>query len=251
MIATPTPLVSVIMPAHDAAATIAAAIGSVMAQGFADWELLVADDASQDGTVGLIEDHARRDPRVGLIRSPDRLPAGAAVARNRALEAARGRFIAFLDADDLWLPGKLERQIAFMRDTGAALSCTGYLRRTAGRPDRPVRPPSVISEGRLLHGNCIGCLTAVYDTARLGKRPMPPIRRRHDYALWIEIVRDSGPARGLDLPLAVHVRRKGSLSSGRLGAVADTWRMYRDIAGLSRARSAECLAAHLLRRVFS
>lgn len=250
MIAAPAPLVSVIMPALDAADTIAAAVGSVLAQGVADWELLIADDASQDATTAVVEDHARHDPRIRLIRSADRLPAGAAAARNRALETARGRFIAFLDADDLWLPDKLDRQLGFMRDTGAALSCTGFLRRSAGRSDRLVTPPAVIGLERLLHGNCIGCLTAIYDTARLGKRPMPMIPRRHDYALWLAIVRDTGPARGLGAPLAVHVRRRGSLSADRLGAVADTWRMYRDVVGLSRIRSAECLAGHLLRRTF-
>ncbi len=240
------PLVSVLMPARNAAATLAASVDSVRAQGLAEWELLIADDASTDATLSLARALAASDERIRVLDAPAG-HAGAAQARNRALVVARGRYIAFLDADDLWHPDKLERQIAFMTETGAALSYTGYLRRKAGR-DRRVRVPATVGYDELLRGNVIGCLTAVYDTALCGRAPMPPIPRRHDFALWLDILRRTGPARGLDLPLAVHSVSGRSLSANKLAATADTWRMYRDVIGLTRAQALGCLSSHLWRR---
>lgn len=235
------------MPAWNAAATLAAAVDSVRAQGLGDWELLIADDESTDATLAVARTLAAADGRIRVLAAPAG-HTGAAGARNRALAAARGRYIAFLDADDLWHPEKLERQIAFMARTGAALSYTGYLRRKAGRPDRRVRVPAAVGYDELLRGNVIGCLTAVYDSARCGRTPMPPIARRHDYALWLDILRRTGPAQGIDLPLAVHAVSGRSLSANKLAATVDTWRMYRNIVGLSRGQALGCLAAHLWQR---
>lgn len=240
------PQVSVLMPAWNAAATLAEAVASVREQTFASWELLIADDASTDETRAIAEALAGTDPRIRLL-AHDRHE-GAASARNRALAASRGRYVAFLDADDLWLPEKLERQVRFMCDTGAALSHTGYVRRRAGRADRRVSVPDAVGYEDLLRGNVIGCLTAMYDTASCGKVPMRAIPRRHDFALWLDIVKRCGPARGLDLPLAVYRVSPHSLAANKIRASADTWRMYRREIGLTRGQALTCLLSHLWRR---
>lgn len=240
------PQVSILMPAWNADETLAEAVASIQAQTFGDWELLIADDASTDGTRATAEALAAADPRIRvLVRDRHE---GAAAARNRALEASRGRYIAFLDADDLWLPEKLERQLAFMRQSGAVLSFTGYVRRRAGRPDRRVTAPASVSYEELLRGNVIGCLTAMYDSARCGRIPMRRIPRRHDFALWLEIVKRSGPAQGLDLPLAIYRVSPNSLAANKIRATADTWRMYRQEVGLTRGQALRCLLSHLWRR---
>ena len=242
------PSVSVIMPARDAEATLAEAIGSVLAQSFTSWELLIVDDASRDATRRIAEEHAAIDQRVTVIPSDSAL--GAAAARNRAISVASGRYIAFLDADDLWMPEKLERQLDFMRSTAAALTFTAFVRRFGTGRERVKRVPESVDYDDLLRGNVIGCLTAMYDREKVGRKYMPDIRRRHDFALWLDIVKQSGPARGLNEPLAVHRMHSQSLSANRLAATMDTWRMYRERVGLSRWQAGRNLAAHLVQRVF-
>jgi glycosyltransferase involved in cell wall biosynthesis len=242
----PQPSVSILMPAHNVAPWVGAAIASVQAQRFREWELILVNDASTDGTATCARVAALGDPRLRLIDNPRRL--GAAQARNRALDAARGRYIAFLDADDTWHPDKLHQQIPFMQAQGAALSYTGFWRQTGSRRHH-VRVPRTVTRDALLRGNVIGCLTAVYDTARLGKVPMPDLPMRHDFALWLDLLARSGLAHGLDLPLATHIRRAGSLSSDRLRAMAATWRVYRDHAGLRRSAALLCLTSHLAKRL--
>lgn len=242
------PLVSVIMPAWQAAATLAAAIASVQAQSLVDWELLLVDDASDDQTVAIAAALAAADTRIRVLRQPSNR--GTAQARNRGIHAARGRYIAFLDADDLWLPDKLERQISFMADTGTALSYTGFWREVAGQR-RQVRVPARVDHAALLRGNVIGCLTAIYDSAALGKVLMPDLRMRQDYALWLKILRLCPEARGLDIPLAVHRRRAESLSSGLWRSFRATWVMYRKAEGLGAVPALFYLVCHLMNRAHS
>jgi len=240
------PSVSILMPAHNVAPWVGAAIASVRAQQFRDWELILVNDASSDDTAACARAAAHGDPRLRLIDTA--LHIGAAGARNLALDAARGRYIAFLDADDTWHPDKLHRQIPFMQAEDAALSYTGFWRQTALRRHH-VRVPRTVTRDALLRGNVIGCLTAIYDTAHLGKVPMPDLPMRHDFALWLDLLGRAGLAHGLDLPLATHLRRAGSLSSNRLRAMAATWRVYRDHAGLRRSAAMLCLCSHLAKRL--
>ncbi len=242
------PAVSVITPCYNAAGTLARAVASVQAQSFADWEMIVSDDGSTDGSAALAERLAAGEPRLRLLRWPGN--SGAARARNRAIAAARGRYIAFLDADDEWLPEKLKRQIAFMQAEDVALCYTGFYRVRGGRR-HAVRVPAAVDYDGLLRGNVIGCLTAVYDSAIYGRAEMPDIRMRQDYGLWLQLLRRSGPARAVTAPLAVYHMRAGSLSSDRLRGIAATWRLYREIEGLPRHRAAACLASHLWRRLRS
>lgn len=242
------------MPAWRAADTLADSVASVQAQSRTDWELVIIDDCSDDATLQIARGLAAADSRIVVIaQSPN---GGAARARNRGIAAARGRHIAFLDADDLWLPQKLERQIAFMEQHGAALSYTGFLRVTAGtgqagKPgaQRQVRIPPRVTYDGLLHGNVIGCSTAIYDSARLGKVLMPDIRLRQDYGLWLAILRRIPQAHGLPEALTIHQRRPGSLSAGFVRRTGGTWHLYREVEGLGRLQAAICLGAHLVNRI--
>jgi glycosyltransferase involved in cell wall biosynthesis len=221
-----TPAVSVITPAFDAATTLEATIASVLAQTRTDWEMLIADDGSTDATAAIAAAWAARDPRIRLLPGPGR--AGPAAARNRAIRAARGRFIAFLDADDRWRPEKLARQIAFMQAEATPFSFTAYRRENASGHDLgTVHAPAAVDHATLLRGNVIGCLTAIYDTAHFGKVEMPPLPLRQDYALWLTLLRRGGVARGLDEVLADYRVRADSLSGSKLRAARGTWRVLR------------------------
>ncbi len=241
-----TPLVSVVTPVWNATATLAATVASVQAQTLPDWELLLVDDASTDGSPDLAAALAAADPRIRLL--PRATNGGAAAARNDAIRASRGRLLAFLDADDLWYPEKLARQTGFMAAHGHALVYSGYRRiDAAGRPLGTVRPPLRVTRAELLRGNVIGCLTAVYDTAVFGRVEMPRIRRRQDYGLWLELLKSVPAAHGLPEPLADYRVAPASLSGGKLGAARDTWALYREVEGLSRPRAAFYLAHNLAR----
>lgn len=231
------PAVSVVTPIWNAAATLAATVASVQAQSLADWEMLLVDDGSTDGSRTLARTLAAADSRIRVLAQDANL--GAAAARNCGIRAARGRFIAFLDADDLWRPEKLALQLGFMRDGGHGLVFAAYRRVTAdGAPLGTVRVPARISRDDLLKGNVIGCLTAVYDTAVFGKVEMPPLARRQDYGLWLELLRRTPYAHGLPQVLADYRVRRGSLSADKFGAAHATWTLYREVERLSRLRAA-------------
>jgi teichuronic acid biosynthesis glycosyltransferase TuaG len=219
-------LVSVVIPAHDAAATLDEAIASVAAQTYPDWELLVVDDASTDSTPDVAMRFASTDPRIRLVRRTAR--GGPARARNEGLLHARGRYVAFLDADDWWLPPKLERQLGCIRDTGAGLVYTAC-RRTdaAGRPSaRPMRVPLQVSYGELLGNNVIVTSTVLVDRARVGAFTMPLVRHE-DFACWLSLLRRGVPAFGVQDDLARHRVSKGSVSSSKLRSAIWVWRVYR------------------------
>ncbi|MBD0866152.1 MAG: glycosyltransferase family 2 protein [Rhodobacteraceae bacterium] len=237
------------MPAYQAAATLDRAIESVRAQQFDKFELRIVDDGSRDATAELAAAHMRDDPRILVHRHV--VNRGAAVARNRAIRAARGRYIAFLDADDTWTPDKLARQVGFMQARGHAFTYTGFWYQSADSGARQaVVPPARVSHDRLLRGNVIGCLTAIYDRHQLGRVEMPHLTLRQDYALWLALLRRLPFAYGLTDPLATHYRSAGSLSAQRGRALMATWRMYRQTEGLSRAKSAWCLGHHLTGRLW-
>ncbi len=242
------PAVSVITPVWNAAATLAATVASVRAQSFPDWEMLVVDDGSTDGSAALAQALAREEPRLRLLAHPT--TRGAAAARNHGIRAARGRYLAFLDADDLWRPEKLARQIGFMRAEHHPFTFTAYRRIDAdGRPLGTVHPPAAVTRAGLLRGNVIGCLTAVYDVEFFGKVEMPPLPRRQDYGLWLELLRRTPAAHALPDVLADYRVHPGSLSAGKLGAAGATWRFYREHEGLPRLSAAWYFAHYAVRGV--
>ncbi|MDD9874658.1 MAG: glycosyltransferase family 2 protein, partial [Gammaproteobacteria bacterium] len=229
-------LVSVITPCRNAEAFIAAAIDSVRSQTLTDWEMIIVDDASTDASAAIVADYAARDRRIRPVSLPR--PTGAAGARNTAMASARGRYIAFLDSDDLWFPDKLAKQIAFMTAHNQAFTYTSYRLIDARGGDLggfTVAPS--ITRISLLKISSVSCLTAVYDTRHLGRMYMPDIAVGHDYALWLEILKRVGTARGLVEPLAAYRIKKTSLSSNKFRAARRRWWIYRRHERLGWARS--------------
>lgn len=240
-------LVSVVTPAYNAQDVLARAVASLQAQTLADWEMIIVDDTSSDATGTLADRCAQEDPRIRVIRQVQGLK-GAAAARNTALSLAQGRYIAFLDADDEWLPDKLSAQIDHMRASGAGLSYTGFLRVGAGGMRR-VRVPAHVTYAKLRQGNCICCSSAIYDRALTGTVLMPDLSLRQDYALWLTLLTQLPRAVGLDAPLVrLHVT-PGSLSSNKWRAMRATWVMHRHHFGTGALLSAVYVTSHTLRRL--
>lgn len=244
------PRVSVVMPVWNAAATLGEAVASVQAQSVLDWEMLLVDDGSTDESRALAERLAGADSRIRLLGWAENR--GPAAARNAGIRAARGRFIAFLDADDRWRPQKLALQLPVMETEGEALVFSSYQRiDEAGRPLGQVVAAERITYAAALYGNPIGCLTAIYDTERLGKLEMPLVRRRQDYGLWLEILRQLPAARGLPEVLAEYRVRRGSLSSNKLVGARATWAVYRDLEGMGQARAGYYFLHYAVRGVLA
>lgn len=240
------PAVSVITPVWNAADTLARTVASVQDQTQRDWEMILVDDGSSDASPQIAQTLAQRDPRLRVIGWSANQ--GAAAARNAAIRASRGRFIAFLDADDLWVPHKLETQLAFMAASGAPFVYSAYRRvDAAGAPLGLVRVPDRITRRALLRSNVIGCLTVVYDTECFGRAEMPDLRRRQDYALWLDLLDIVPEARGLPQVLADYRVRPGSLSAHKLTALAATWALYRGPAKLGRTQSCWYMANNIVR----
>lgn len=221
--------VSVIMPSYNAEKFIKESIESVLQQSYVDWELIIVDDQSTDNTVKIIDIYKQRDERIKYIVLEQN--SGPAVARNRAIEEAQGRYIAFLDADDLWMPQKLEKQIAFMQRENIALSYTGYYRfeQSIDQIKDEIIVPLKVDYPELLKQNIIGCLTAVYDTKILGKVYMPLIRKRQDFGLWLKILREVPYACGLNEPLAYYRMHHDSISSNKIISSQYNWKLYREV----------------------
>lgn len=238
------PMVTVIMPAYRAQAYIEAAVRSVMAQTLSDWELIVLDDCSGDGTPELVRALAREDARIRLVCNGENM--GVARTRNRGLDMARGEYIALLDSDDVWLPEKLERQLARMKDTGADICyCSYAIVDAAGERCRPdyLVPPEVDFD-RLLGENVIGCSTVVLSRRALEAHRFATDFYHEDYVLWVTLLREGFRAVGCTEPL-VHWRFiENSRSFDKRKAAGNRWRIYRDYLHLPLGRSLRAFAAY-------
>lgn len=219
--------VSIIMPAYNVAGFITKTIESVLSQSFSNWELIIVNDCSTDSTANVIAVYLK-DSRIKLINNVRNL--GGAGSRNVAIEAASGRYLAFLDADDIWTPNKLEKQIAYMNENNLGFSFSGYS--TMSEDDvaiDAIEVPNVVNFKKLLKHNYIGCLTAVYDTKPFGKIYMPMVRKRQDFALWLELLKHFDYAYGLNENLGFYRIRAGSLSSSKMDAFKYYWRILREV----------------------
>ena len=233
------PLVSVVMPAYNAGKTIVSSVRSLLAQSYLNWELVVVDDKSTDNTAALIAELAESDRRIRPIFLSDN-SGGPAFPRNAAIKASRGSYISFLDADDEWSPVKLERQLNFMLEKGAVLSCTSYcVVDSIGTLVGRYEPPTVCSYKELLKNNSIGCLTAMYDARFLGKRYFP-LCGHEDYALWLSILREGHVVHGLQERLANYRLVPGSVSSNKFKVMGFFWHIYRNIEGFSYLLAVFC-----------
>jgi teichuronic acid biosynthesis glycosyltransferase TuaG len=238
-------LVTVVTPAHNAAGTIRRCHESIRAQTLTDWEHIIVDDGSTDDTSAVLDQLRMEDDRVrGLTLGTNQ---GAGSARNAAIAQASGRFIAFIDSDDEWLPEKLETQIAFMQKEGVDLSYGAY-RITDGASSQVLaefHPPCQLTYKNLLGGCPLGCLTVAFDRDSLGTHYMPDIRRGQDWGLWLKLARRAGRIAAYPGVHAVYYRNAGSVSSQKLRKFFDVWRIYRDSEGLSIPATMRWMSAHL------
>ncbi|MDR0220626.1 MAG: glycosyltransferase [Lachnospiraceae bacterium] len=231
-------MVSIVIPVYNAEKYIAETIKSVLAQTYTDWELILVDDGSADESVARIAEVLLVVPdkvrgRIQVIRKEKN--EGAAAARNAGLYLAKGRYLAFLDGDDLWLPDKLAKQLAFMEKTGAAFSFTGYEfgDENAAPSGKVVHVPPTLDYRGALSRTVISTITVLFDVSVLGKEllEMPSIKSE-DTATWWRILRNGHTAHGLDEVTAIYRRYPRSLSADKLEAVRRIWRLYRHQEGL-------------------
>lgn len=229
-------LVSIITPLYNSSLFLKETLQSVLAQTYDNWEMIIVDDCSNDGSYEMAVQHAEFDSRFKVIRLAKN--SGPAVARNKAIEAAGGRYIAFLDSDDLWLPEKLERQVRFMRDNDFDFTYTSYNRMTEpGELIAITNAPVSVQYEDLLKTCPIGCLTVIYDSEKVGKQFMPVINKRQDYALWLKLLKITKRAYGLNEVLASYRMRNSSVSSNKFHAASYQWLVYRKLEKLSLTKS--------------
>jgi len=237
--------VSVITAAYNSAGLIERNIRSVGAQSLQPKEHIIVDDGSDDDTAAIVQGLTGEFPYLRLLRNTH---GGAAKARNSGILAASGRFVAFLDSDDLWSEEKLEAQIGFMTANDVAFSYGDYDAVDAGTGDFLGRyeGPDHVTHADLLRGCPIGCLTAAFDQSLLGKRYMPDVRRGQDWGLWLALTRDGTVAQRYPGCHAVYRQSSASLSSAKLAKVADIYGIYREQEKLGRLRSLRFLVPHIL-----
>lgn len=204
-------LVSVIMPSYNTATYIADSIRSVQAQTYPDWELIIVDDCSTDETDAVVAPFLA-DTRIRYLKNLQN--GGAAISRNRALREARGKWIAFLDSDDLWLPEKLEKQLAFMRSGGYHFSYTDYRICLNGKWLPYIATgPSVVTPRKMKDYCFFSTITVMYDREYVGLIQIESIRKNNDYAMWLEIIQKT-PCYRLPECLSYYIKHDGSISSG-------------------------------------
>lgn len=223
-------LISIIVPVYNVEKYIVETMECVEAQTYENWELLLVEDGSRDGSaeriVRFLEE--KKDPRLRLIRQPSNM--GAAMARNRGLLEAKGRYIAYLDADDLWMPEKLEKELRFMQKKDAAFVFTGYeFADEQGRgTGKVVRVPETLNYKQALSNTTIFTTTVMFDTEKIGKEELQmPVIKSEDTALWFRVLRNGYTAYGLDENLVKYRRTGNTLSSNKVEAVRRIWNLYR------------------------
>jgi teichuronic acid biosynthesis glycosyltransferase TuaG len=220
------PLISIVTPSYNCSSFIEETIKSVQAQSYHHWEMIIVDDASADNSVDIIKHNIKKDKRIKLISLTKNV--GAAKARNAALKEAKGDYIAFLDSDDLWLPTKLEEQMAFMKRENLAFTFTSYcLINEQGRDmNIEVQALDKISYKDLMGNTIIGCLTVMLDRHQVGQIEMPDIQPE-DTALWLQLLRKGHQAYGLQKVLSKYRIVSNSTSRNKLKAAFRYWRLLR------------------------
>ncbi len=230
-------MVSIITPAYNVQDFISASIQSVLSQTYSNWEMIIVDDGSTDQTYEIIERFSIKDKRIKPLKHNKSLGAGR--ARNTAIEFATGDFIAFLDADDLWKPNKLELQLKFMKENNAAICFSSYelIDEEGNKLNKTVQALPRLDYGKQLKCNYIGNLTGIYNARILGKITIPKIQKRQDWVMWLEAIKKAGEAKGMNDVLALYRVRKNSLSSNKLKLLSHNYNVYRKTLNFSRLKS--------------
>lgn len=219
-------LVSIVMPSYNTGRYIKETIESVLAQSYPTWELIIVDDCSTDNTDEVVSEYLA-DQRIHYIKNDTN--SGAAVSRNRALREAKGKWIAFLDSDDLWETDKLQKQLSFMRGNGYHFSYTNYIEidEESKASGRSVTGPKRISKQGMYNYCWMGCLTVMYNADVVGLVQIADIRKNNDYAMWLKVCKKAD-CYLLDETLARYRKRSGSISDhGYMKLIKWHYKLYR------------------------
>lgn len=229
-------LVSVIMPSYNTGRFIAESIRSVLLQTYNNWELIIVDDCSSDDTMDVLRDvvlETQCADRIRIIRNEKNC--GAAVSRNRALREARGKYIAFLDSDDLWASNKLEAQICFMEENGYDFTYTRYneIDEKGSSLGVVVSGPTHIGKTGMFNFCWPGCLTVMYNREVVGDIQIVDIKKNNDYAMWLKIIRKA-KCHLLPEVLASYRKRSGSISNhSYITLIKWHYKLYREAEGMN------------------
>ncbi len=221
-------LVSIITPTYNSSRYVKETIEAIQAQTYQNWEMLITDDCSSDNSCEIIQQYSAKDPRIKLYKAEKN--GGPGAARNNSIKEAKGRYIAFCDSDDVWLPPKLEIQLALMEEKhaglihGAYYECNENLERNTILQVDPV-----LTYKSEKHVNQIGALTAMYDTHVVGKIYMPLIRRSQDWALWLNVLNKCKVAYAIEEPLADYRIRPNSNSRNKIKMIRAHAAVYEDV----------------------
>ena len=233
-------LVSIITPSYNSAKFIKECVESVLAQTYTNWEIIIVDDFSQDNSKDKISVLSEIDSRIKTIFLDENI--GAAEARNVAIRKAKGKYIAFLDSDDLWEPQKLEKQLSFMSKNNTAFSYTTYqsISEDGSNDINIIKAPKKMTYHSYLKNTIIGCLTVIIDREKTGYFEVPNIQSSHDMELWLLIMKRGFPAYGLDENLAKYRVVSSSNTANKIKTAQDVWKVYREIEKLSFLDSSWC-----------
>jgi len=226
-------LVSILTPTFNAQKYIRATIESVQNQSYQNWEMILVDDASTDQTVSIIKEFAANDNRIKLTELSKN--SGNGFARNVALEKATGKYIAYLDADDLWFPMKLEKQILFLKTNNLPFTFSFYdcIDEEGNNLNRRVEAPLNLTYNQLFFCNYVGNLTAIYDVDFFGKIILEATQKRQDWRLWLTILKQIKTTKPVPEPLAFYRIRKDSISSSKFKLIKHNFGVYRDFHGFN------------------
>lgn len=230
-------LVSIITPVYNAERFIEDTINSVINQEYKEWEMILVDDCSNDNSEKIIKQFAKCDERIKYIKLTKN--SGAAVSRNTAIKNAKGRYIAFLDSDDIWTKDKLKIQIDFMKKNNIGFSFSNYevMDESGQLINRTINVPQKIAYKEYLKNTIIGCLTVVVDRKICGEFEMVNIRKNQDMATWLSILKKGHTAYGINRNLGIYRIVGGSISNNKIKAARSVWRTYRDIESMNILKS--------------
>ena len=237
-------LVSIIMPAYNSSAFIADSIRSVLQQTYSKWELIVIDDCSSEPIKPIVQSF--QDDRIRYTRLAKN--SGVAMARNMGISKAKGRYIAFLDSDDIWLKNKLNEQLQFMETAHIGFSYTHYrqFKDKMCAPGKEIQTRDFVDYHDLLHGNDIACLTVMIDRKTFPRIEMPRVHHE-DYVTWLNLLRQGQQAYSLHRDLARYRKTTSSLTGSKWISMKWTWEVYRKTQHLSMAQSVYCFLFYAAR----
>lgn len=241
-------LVSIITPMYNAQKYIESTIASVQKQTYSNWEMIIVDDCSTDNSPDIVAKYAAEDNRIKYFRNKGRN--GVAAARNEAMRIATGRYIAFLDSDDLWEPDKLQIQIEFMNTKEAHFCCTAcnIIDRNGDFSGKIRYVPDKCDYKKLLKGNSVACLTVVIDRKYIQNMIMPSIPHE-DYATWLDVCRTGETVYGINKVLASYRISNNSISNNKIKAATWTWNIYRNYLHISLIKSMYYFVCYVINAV--